>query len=109
VREGLHRDAQAQRLPEPAHHGARRSLRPVFNLFYLPRRTAVTTPRANPAAGSTTQTAKHQCVGAPAALQVLPLGAADNLFPLEVHIRTGEMHRLAQYGIACERWVGFAP
>ncbi len=37
--------------------------------------------------------------------QVLPLGAADNLFPLEVHIRTGEMHRLAQYGIACERWV----
>ena len=39
------------------------------------------------------------------ASQVLPLGAADNLFPLEVHIRTGEMHRLAQYGIACERWV----
>jgi hypothetical protein len=37
--------------------------------------------------------------------QVLPLGAADSLFPLEVHIRTGEMHRLAQYGIACERWV----
>lgn len=38
-------------------------------------------------------------------LQVLPLGAADNLFPLEVHIRTGAMHRLAQYGIACENWV----
>jgi hypothetical protein len=47
-------------------------------------------------------------VGKPAAPQVLPLGAADNLFPLEVHIRTGEMHRLAQYGIACERWVGIA-
>lgn len=40
---------------------------------------------------------------------MLPLGAADNLFPLEVHIRTGEMHRLAQYGIACERWVGAGP
>lgn len=36
---------------------------------------------------------------------MLPLGA-DNLFPLEVHIRTVAMHRLAQYGIAGERWVG---
>ncbi len=35
---------------------------------------------------------------------MLPLGA-DNLFPLEVHIRTVAMHRLAQYGIAGESWV----
>lgn len=35
---------------------------------------------------------------------MLPLGA-EPLFPLEVHIRTGAMHRLAQYGIACENWV----
>ena len=35
---------------------------------------------------------------------VLPLGS-EPLFPLEVHIRTGAMHRLAQCGIACENWV----
>ena len=34
---------------------------------------------------------------------VLPLGTTSKrnpLFPLELHIRTGEMHRLAQDGIA---------
>jgi len=35
---------------------------------------------------------------------VVPLGS-DELFPLEVHIRTGAMHRLAQYGIAGESWM----
>ena len=39
---------------------------------------------------------------------VLPLGTTSErkpLFPLELHIRTGEMHRLAEYGIAGENWV----
>ena len=34
---------------------------------------------------------------------MLPLGTTSKrnpLFPVELHIRTGEMHRLAEYGIA---------
>ena len=32
--------------------------------------------------------------------EVLPIGASKDLFPLEVHIRTADMHRLAEFGIA---------
>ena len=35
---------------------------------------------------------------------VLPLGTTEQLYPLEVHIRTDEMHRLAEYGIAVDHW-----
>lgn len=33
---------------------------------------------------------------------VLPIGASNDLFPLEVHICTAEMHHLAEFGIAGE-------
>ncbi len=35
---------------------------------------------------------------------MLPLGTTEQLYPLEVHIRTDEMHRLAEYGIAVDHW-----
>ena len=35
---------------------------------------------------------------------MLPLGTTEQLKPLEVHIRTDEMHRLAEYGIAVDHW-----
>ena len=40
---------------------------------------------------------------------VLPLGTTEQLFPLEVHIRTDQMHRLAEYGIAGENWAPPVP
>ena len=40
---------------------------------------------------------------------VLPLGTTEQLFPLEVHIRTDQMHRLAEYGIAGENWAPSVP